>query len=189
MSQSRGAPNRYSQIIEQIFFSHYQVGLQSIPFERSEIELVAAHLNIDLPKNLGDIIYSFRYRVSLPESITATAPVGQTWIIRSQGRSRYAFELVRDQPIVPNERLSITKIPDATPGLVVMYALGDEQALLCRPIGAQFMSGDLIALFEFEVADEVSILTEKHYQLVLPEEMDAGDLDLYQRRSDSDSSD
>ncbi|PYS22348.1 MAG: hypothetical protein DMF72_13615 [Acidobacteria bacterium] len=34
-------------------------------------------LRIDLPKNLGDLIYSFRYRAAFPKSIQSKAPNGQ----------------------------------------------------------------------------------------------------------------
>ena len=79
-------PNRYSQIIERIFFRHYQEGAKEVQFERTELETVAAELNIKLPKNLGDVVYSFRYRTILPESVRKKAPEGQIWIIRPAGR-------------------------------------------------------------------------------------------------------
>ena len=81
--------NRYSRILEAIFAGHYRTGLTEISFERSEIIDVAAQLGVDLPKNLGDLLYSFRYRTPLPVSITQTAPEGQQWIIRSVGRAQY----------------------------------------------------------------------------------------------------
>lgn len=130
--------NRYTQIIERIFFSHYQEGMLEVSFEREEIELVARKLRIKLPKNLGDLIYSFRYRAELPESIRKKAPTGTTWIIRPVGRSRYRFVALpekasrREGAIVPNEVLAETKVPDSTPGVISMYALGDEQALLAK---------------------------------------------------------
>ena len=34
--------------------------------------------------------------------------------------------------IVPSEILAETKVPDATPGIIGMYALNDEQALLAK---------------------------------------------------------
>jgi hypothetical protein len=34
-----------------------------------------------------------------------------------------------DVVIVPSPILAETKVPDATPGLIAMYALNDEQAL------------------------------------------------------------
>lgn len=179
---------------------------------------------------------------------------------------RYCFELVADQPIQPNAHLVVTKVPDATPGIVTKYAFDDEQALLtkvrynrlvdiftgitcyslqnhlrtavpgmgqvetdelyvgvdkrgahyifpiqakggsdklsivqieqdfavcahnfpsliCRPIAAQFMTGSVIALFEFEQADgSVRISAERHYKLVAPEEVTESDLQGYQHR-------
>lgn len=259
--------NRYSQLIESIFFSHYEKGLSVITFERSELARTAESLGIDLPKNLGDVVYSFRYRASMPETISAEAPEGFVWIIRPGGRAIYQFVLVRDLPLIPNELLAETRIPDATPGLVAMYALNDEQALLtklrynrlidifcsvtcyslqnhlrttvpdvgqvetdelyvgvdkrgvhyvfpvqakggtdklsvvqieqdfalcahkfpeliCRSIGAQFVEGDLIALFEFELSEDgVRIVAEKHYRLVSPGELDDDELRLYKTRS------
>ena len=101
-------------------------------FERDDIVRVAFELNVNLPKNLGDLVYSFRYRTELPSSILAEAPEGETWIIRPAGRSKYQFVLVTDLPLIPNPNLAVTKIPDATPGIISKYAFSDEQALLAR---------------------------------------------------------
>jgi hypothetical protein len=126
------AQNRYSQIIERIFFDYYQEGASEIQFKRSDIERVANELGIALPKNLGDVVYSFRYRAALPQRIREKAPAGEVWIIRPAGRATYTFVSIPNQPIKPNPRLAQTKIPDATPGIVTRYSLNDEQALLAR---------------------------------------------------------
>lgn len=122
--------NRYSQLIEAIFLKHYQEGTNQIPFDRAEITAIASDLGIALPKNLGDVIYSFRYRVPLPSGISEKAPEGFEWIIRPAGRARYRFVLVRQSVIFPSSVLVETKILDSTPGVIVRYALNDEQALL-----------------------------------------------------------
>ena len=83
-----------------------------------------------LPKNLGDVLYSFRYRVPLPDSILRKAPQGFEWIIRAAGRARYKFVLSTRSAIIPSKILAETKIPDATPGVISKYKLNDEQALL-----------------------------------------------------------
>ena len=124
--------NRYSRILEAIFAGHYLQGLTEISFERSEIIDVAAQLGVDLPKNLGDILYSFRYRTALPEAIALTAPEGDEWIIRSVGRGQYKLVLVPQVVIAPSAILAETKIPDATPGIISRYRLNDEQALLAK---------------------------------------------------------
>jgi hypothetical protein len=53
---------RYEQLIEAIFIKHYIPGSTEFLFDRQDIELTARELDIALPKNLGDVIYSFRYR-------------------------------------------------------------------------------------------------------------------------------
>jgi hypothetical protein len=262
--------NRYTQIIEHIFHAHYHPGDNRVSFAREEFQEVAAQLGIRLPKNLGDLIYTFRYRATLPESLRATAPQGEMWVIRPAGRARYEFVLVRDFSITINALLAETKVPDATPGVVSMYALSDEQALLtkirynrlvdiftgvtcyslqnhlrttvpelgqvetdelyvgidkhgahyvlpvqakaghdnlgpiqveqdialctfkfpnliCRPIGAQFMTPDVIALFEFEMTEQgIRISAEKHYHLVPPENISPADLQKYHMRNAGD---
>lgn len=261
-------PNRYEALIERVFFDNYTAGAEEVAFGREQFAAAATDLNIALPKNLGDIIYSFRYRVTMPPSILATARPGRTWVIRSSGKSTYQFVQVVPLEIRPNPLLAETKIPDSTPGVIDMYALGDEQALLAklrynrlvdvftgvacyslqshlrttvprmgqvetdevyvgvdkrgvhyvfpvqakgpgealgpiqieqdvllcihkfprllaRPIGAQFIEHNLIAMYEFEAkAQDIRIVSEKHYRLVSPQEVTTEDLEAYKRRLD-----
>ncbi len=125
-------PNRYSQIIEDIFFSHFRPGAVEVPFEREDLVRVSKKLGIRLPKNLGDVIYSFRYRTPLPESVRSKAPKGKEWIIRPAGAARYCFVAIVRSIIQPSKMMAQTKVPDATPGVIAMYALSDEQALLAK---------------------------------------------------------
>lgn len=129
---ARAPLNRYQQIIERIFLDRYQEGMQQVEFTRDDIVQVAGQLGIRLPKNIGDVVYSFRYRAALPESLRAKAPEGREWIIRPAGRSRYRLVATGQATIVPNELMAETKVLDATPGIIAMYALGDEQALLAK---------------------------------------------------------
>jgi hypothetical protein len=260
--------NRYSQIIERIFLSRYRKGQEEVEFAREDMERAAHDLKMNVPKNLGDIVYTFRSRGELPKSIRRHAPKGHQWVIMGAGRSRYKFVAKTLAEITPSVMLAETKIPDATPGMISMYALDDEQALLaklrynrlidiftgvtcyslqshlrttvksmgqvesdevyigidrkgvqyvfpiqakggrdslnivqilqdfalcekkfpslvCRPIGAQFMGDDLIALFEFERSGESAVIaSEKHYRLVPPDAMTDADLRTYRERTD-----
>jgi hypothetical protein len=124
--------NRYISIIKGIFLSKYRPGMREICFQREDIQKFASKLKVVLPKNLGDLIYSFRYRTELPNEIRSTAKQGETWIIRPAGRAKYRFVLIADKPLIPNPGLTVTKIPDSTPGVIAKYALSDEQALLAR---------------------------------------------------------
>ena len=120
----------YRAIIEAIFFDHYRKRTAAFEFERSEIEQTASRLNVEVPDNLGDVVYTFRYRRALPDKILATQPRGREWIIEGAGRGRYRFKLVNKTHIVPRGDLAVTDIPDSTPELIRAYALDDEQALL-----------------------------------------------------------
>ncbi len=122
--------SRYEIIIEEIFKKFYKKGRKEIPFKREDIVRVANELKIDLPKNIGDLLYSFRYRAELPESISSKAPKGHEWLIVPKGTSKYAFVARKIIRVLPNDALAETKIPDATPGVISKYALNDEQALL-----------------------------------------------------------
>lgn len=126
------AKNRYLQIIEAIFSKFYQEGATEVPFQRSDIIEVAQELEIEPPKNLGDVIYSFRYRTQLPLGILEKTPEGYEWIIRPLGRARYKLVLTPQLAIAPSTFLLETKIPDATPGIIARYSLNDEQALLAK---------------------------------------------------------
>ena len=75
----------YSSIIERIFLSKFKPGMREVDFERQDIARFGAELKSDLPKNFGGVIYSFRYRAPLPDSIQSTAGVEEVWIIRPAG--------------------------------------------------------------------------------------------------------
>lgn len=132
MGKGNSKPNRYVEIISEVFRKHYRKGAKKVAFEREEFAAIAEAKGIDLPKNLGDAIYSFKYRVSIPEAIAKTAPLGYEWIIAGAGRAKYEFRLVKPLDISPRENKLVVKIPDATPEIIGAYALGDEQALLAK---------------------------------------------------------
>jgi hypothetical protein len=122
--------NRYKTLITKLFFDHWQTGSTEFDFAREELEKVASELKVPLPKNLGDLIYTFRFRTPLPAKILDTQPAGLEWIIEGAGRARYRFRLAKETRIVPRESLKSIAIPDSTPEIIRAYALDDEQALL-----------------------------------------------------------
>jgi hypothetical protein len=126
--------NRYAQIIERVFLDNYVEGASEVPFDRAEIQTVAGALGIKLPKNLGDVLYSFRYRYELPSPIVERQPEGLEWAIfpAKLRPSAYKFVAVPFSTISPTLGLAVTEIPDATPGLIDLYAKSDEQALLAK---------------------------------------------------------
>ncbi|HLI47257.1 MAG TPA: hypothetical protein VKV18_01005 [Chthonomonas sp.] len=132
----------YQRLIEGVFWSRYSEGAREVPFSRTDFEPIAKDLGIPLPKNLGDIIYSFRFRQTLPKSILDKAPPGTTWLIRGIGRGRYCFVAAPIATFLPDPNLAETRVLDATPGIVEIYSTNDEQSLL-----AQIRYNRLIDLF------------------------------------------
>jgi hypothetical protein len=130
MAKGEAIENRYTALIERIFVDHYKAGLTRFEFDREEIISVSKTLKIDVPKNLGDVIYSLRYRTDMPAAILKTQPKGKEWVIEGAGRAKYAFVLVTLNRILPRTDAVTIKIPDATPEIIRAYALDDEQALL-----------------------------------------------------------
>jgi hypothetical protein len=127
----KSAPlNRYQALVKDIFTRRYVKNATEVLFSRDDLILAAKKLNIAVPKNIGDVVYSFRYRYPLPPSILATQPAGKEWIIEGRGKAEYALCLVTINRITPNTNLVTTKIPDSTPEIIARYALSDEQALL-----------------------------------------------------------
>ncbi len=126
------ATNRYLALIETVFTDHFYKGATEFEFSREALVSTATKLSIVLPKNLGDVVYSIRYRIELPLVIKKTAKAGHEWIIEGAGRGRYRFKQVRQHRIEPRENLLAIKVPDATPEIITAYALGDEQALLAK---------------------------------------------------------
>lgn len=132
LAKKPAKPNRYQAILQKIFLDRYAIGQTEVPFRREDLLTAAADLGLDAPKNLGDVIYSMRYRQGGAEAIRATQPEGLEWIIEGTGPAQYIFKLVKINRIVPNRELVTTKIPDSTPEIVIAYALSDEQALLAK---------------------------------------------------------
>lgn len=124
--------NTYTAIILKIFEDGHAHGAESIPFERDDIPSAAEALGLEIPKNLGDVVYTFRYRSPLPNEIQSLADPGKMWVINPAGPGRYRFDLVHEVDLSPSQRLTVTKVPDATPGVIERYSLGDEQSLLAR---------------------------------------------------------
>ncbi len=124
--------NRYIDIIKWVFRQNFHDGSNEVGFPRSQLAEAARDLGIQVPKNLGDVVYSIRYRTDMPKEINDLAPPGMTWALFPAGRSFYAFRPVAVNQIQPRPGLAKIKIPDSTPGLISRYSMSDEQALLAK---------------------------------------------------------
>ena len=106
--------NRYSDLLADIFAKHYRSGMTSLKFMREEIGTSATKLGIVLPKNLGDLIYSFRFRTKLPHSISDKAAKGFEWVIELAGRAKYRM--------IQRKVIGLTQLPDL--GLARYFRFG-----------------------------------------------------------------
>lgn len=123
--------NVYDRIIADIF-ERLSDRANDFEFGREEIEASAEKLGVKKPKNLGDVIYTYRYRKHLPKVVRDTQPGDLHWLILGAGDARYRFHLSKMIRIVPTKNAMVRKIPDATPEIIAQYALTDEQALLAK---------------------------------------------------------
>jgi hypothetical protein len=120
----------YRQIITKVFEDRFEKGSKRVEFSLEDLEKAAAALKLKRPKNLPDVPYAYRFRHPLPKAVCDQAPRRKDWVIRITGKGTYAFEPVKQAWFKANPALEVTKIPDATPGLIERYALNDEQAVL-----------------------------------------------------------
>ncbi len=120
----------YDELILWVFQRHHCGG--AFEFARDELFMAAAELGLDAPKNVGDVLYAYRYRRTLPQRILDAAPPGKEWAILPAGRARYRFQPTANAWIEPRKGLRTVRVPEATPEIVAASALGDEQALLAK---------------------------------------------------------
>jgi hypothetical protein len=129
----------YQQVISDVFLSRYKAGVNRLEFTRDDLFNSIQKLGFELKgeetivaKNLGDIVYTFRFRKDFPPDILRTAPKNKMWIIIGKGDARYEFRLITTPSLDADPDWFVTKIHDATPEIVRRFALNDEQAVLAR---------------------------------------------------------
>lgn len=122
----------YAAIMKSLFFDKYSDDVKEIEFTRDDIIEHADRAGLNCPKNVGDLVYSFRYRATMPESITKTAPTGYSWVIIGIGDAKYKFVLSKNTNIMPNKALRSVLVPNNTPEILTLYSLSDEQSLLSK---------------------------------------------------------
>ncbi len=123
---------RYDAIIKKLFDRHHKSTETSFLFDRVELEEIATYLKLKRIKNLGDILYTYRFRRDLPTSIRETEHSGLEWAIKLAGRGMYRFRLGPPSRVIPRPDMAVVKVPDSTPQIILKYAQGDEQSLLAQ---------------------------------------------------------
>src|SRR5262245_54093732 len=77
----------YASTLCAIFTDRYQSGRQEIAFTREDV----MRRSEGRIKNIGDLVYSFRYRSKMPRQIAETVKEPEGWIIVPRGTARYAL--------------------------------------------------------------------------------------------------
>ncbi len=124
----------------------------------------------------GVTCYSLQNHLRTTVPLVGQVETDEIYVGVDRRGSHYVFPV---QAKGSHEKLSVVQIEQD-------FALCADKfpALVCRPIAAQFMQGDLIALFVFENTSEgVKISSEKHYRLVEPANITSDDLETYRSRS------
>lgn len=131
----------YKTIILEVFQKHFEPGITRFTVSRTELVqaakkhgLKAAEKEDDesIAKNIGDVIYTYRFRKEFPKEILETAPPKKMWIIAGKGDGVYEFRLITIPILNADPGLFVTKVHDATPEIVRRFAFNDEQAILAR---------------------------------------------------------
>ena len=123
-------PNRYSALIEKIFFDRYSDGDRLLEFERVDIRVCRIGSRYNLAKKFGRCALFISVQDAFAEAILATQPEGMEWLITMAGKGKYRFTLFSLSRVTPNKDLMLIAVPDSTPEIIRSYALDDEQALL-----------------------------------------------------------
>jgi hypothetical protein len=126
---SENPSDAYSKVIETIFQERYSPSSSVIPFTRRDLEKVCERYAI---KNIGDVLYTFRSRQELPESIRITANKGFHWVIEFTGKGKYQFAQWTTCHILPSKLLEPIIVHDCTPKPVAECLAADEQGMLTR---------------------------------------------------------
>jgi hypothetical protein len=122
--------NLYKNLIEDIFLRGYRKGVNEIQFTSLDFKRAAKKLGIDVPQNVQEAIYSFRYRKDYPTAISKTAKKGCEWVLRGGGDEKYRFSMVKNVAFSARSGYAETRIIDVTPQAISRYVLIDKQAVL-----------------------------------------------------------
>ena len=157
-------PNATPVMVSAYGFSDEQVLLAKVRYNR----LLDMFLGVDahsLQSHLRTTI-ARRGQVEIDEIYIATDKRGCQYILPIQAKSSCG-------------RLSTVQTRDD-----IAFCIERFPGLICRSIFTQFLSEDLIAMFELTQEDgEVRVVEEKHYRLVPSDQISPADLKAYGRRT------
>ncbi|MGO9243264.1 MAG: endonuclease [Verrucomicrobiia bacterium] len=127
------ARNR-DEVITIVFRKTFKPGEAEHPFTIADVRAAIAKVSKTRPNyketNVADIRYEYAAgRRLLPKAVDSLGP----WMIVGRGKGKYAFIKIAEPPAVKiQDDLYTTRLPDATPEIVLEYAGGDEQGILAK---------------------------------------------------------
>jgi len=118
----------YDKIITALFKQKYKSSKtkDKLDFTKDELVQTASKLKLDL-RNPPDVVYTYRTRKTLPDTILATG----NWILVPRGKGKFAFAKTTRAPFIKIQQgLAHIEILNALPEIVEKYTANDEQGLL-----------------------------------------------------------
>ena len=100
------------RIIAKIFADHFKPGLDEVAFRREELVAAAEALGEPRPRNLGDIVYSLRYRVPLARPIAAQFMANDEIALFEFEESGNKITIAREKhyELVPSDQLTAEEL-------------------------------------------------------------------------------
>lgn len=163
-ARKKKGPGLDQLVVQKLFFMKYTDGDQIVEFSRDDYDVALQLVRQDDParfaelkkvgeteteteageageaegirrhKNIGAVIYDYRFRRTLPQAIRDTERPAEDkfWRLQLAGRGRYRFRLGPNPIIVPGASFAKVQVYEATPEIITEFSIEDEQALLAK---------------------------------------------------------
>ncbi len=132
MVTSELVSNPLPKLVERVFFLNYGPGLTAFTFNGDDIADAACAIGLDLTEEGIDPENAIGRHFDLPQTVRETQPNGSEWVIEMRAPGKYVAKLVRESRLLPQARVPLVKLPDATPQIVTSCVLSEEQSLLSK---------------------------------------------------------
>ena len=136
--------------VDYLMKNNFINSLTPISFERTDILEICAKEFGKAPKNLGDIIYSLRYRLDYLSTYDYLLEKDYTWTLLSTGIGKYELSPLKKLRIPSLESEDIIYIKDNTPKHIHELRPLNDQSLLMKIIQNdilnEFLQDDLVFL-------------------------------------------
>lgn len=142
--------NKAKSFIKHLIEKNFTASQDSIPFSRDDVSLYCLKKFKKIPKNVGDIIYSLRYRMDYLSTFDHLLDPDYTWTLLSLSTGQYELK-----PMPKLKLPDLTSVPviskiDKTPEHIHNLRPLNDQSLLMKiyqnKVLSEFLEDDLILL-------------------------------------------